>query len=180
MTDSERMKEQVEFTKELAEETAGPLPKYYFKWDKRLTRSAGRIIWYQGWTMIKLSPKIFFQAASDLGIDKACEEIHQTLLHEIGHLIIGHAGHGEDWADAVRKCGGEPTQYHNLRWGKQLIPTNLRSEFPYGTRIQFVMKNRTYTGTVIKHNPKNMKVYLSGSQYANIPWTIVEREVTRI
>lgn len=172
---AERMKEQVDFTRELAEETAGPLPKYVFKWSKRLSRSAGRIIWHAGWTEIKLSSKIFFKAVEDLGIDKACEEIHQTFLHELGHLIVDHPGHGYDWEEAVRSMGGTPTRYHSLKSGVGMIDSEVREQFTWGTQVQFACKGRSYTGKVVKHNPKNMKVRCDGVGYFNIPWRLVEQ-----
>ena len=176
---AERMGEQVKFTKELAKECF-PNIQYYFKWDNRMTSSAGRIIWHQTWVEIKLSTKIFFQATKDLGIDAACEEIHETILHEIGHAVVGHPGHGTDWSDAVEKMGGHPQLFHNLTAGKDLIPDDLRERFFLGAKIEFKTKTGTVVGTVIKHNVKNMRVRTPSNTQWNIPWAIVGNRAKRV
>ena len=187
MTDSERMQEAKNFAVECAREAYPDLPKFYFKWDNRLTCSVGRIIWHggydnpKGWVEIKLSPKILFATAKQMGIEKACEEIHQTMLHELGHLIAGHPGHGNDWIQIVEKMGGNPEQFHHMPAGNKLAPQALRNQFPVGSTVCFVHKGQKVVGRVERHNPKNIKIRpLNSRQWWNMPWSIAAGRLAKV
>lgn len=177
--DLSRINEQVKFTKELAEEVRH-LPVHSFKWDGRMTSAAGRIVWRNGQTTIKLSSKIFLKAVEDRGIDATCDEIHETLLHEYGHLVVGHPEHGSDWKLVVEEFGGNAEVYHDLATGMGLVPDELRSKFYKGARVSFTVKGETFVGTVVKHNTTNARVKVllpqtkAGGQW-NIPWAIADR-----
>jgi hypothetical protein len=176
---ADRLQEQKDFTLELAKEAFPDMPKFYFRWSKRMTRAAGNITWHSHYTEIKLSVKIFWKKAQDDGIDAACEELHETFLHEIGHLMTGEPGHGSTWREFVSAMGGHPTQYHDMKTGVELVAdTGTRRQFYIGAQVAFEYKGRTIAGRIIKHNPKNIRIAAQDGTQWNMPWSIANDKLS--
>jgi len=181
VTDAEKMQEAKNDAVELAKEAFPELPKFYFSWSNRMTSSAGRIAWYTDRVEIKLASKIFFATAKRDGIKASCEEIMQTMIHELGHLVVGHPGHGNDWAEMIEKMGGDPEQFHHMPAGNKLAPQALRNQFPVGSTVCFVHKGQKVVGRVERHNPKNIKIRpLNSRQWWNMPWSIAAGRLAKV
>jgi predicted SprT family Zn-dependent metalloprotease len=70
----------------------------------RTKSSLGRA-WWQGGVPFKIDLSSYWM--ENLPVD----EVRDTILHEIAHLMAGHtAGHGAAWVEACRRIGARPSR----------------------------------------------------------------------
>lgn len=168
-SDADRIKETIKRAYEVVRKALGPTPAHKIVWSKRLTSSAGNVRWSNARgsraavPTVSLAAKIFSREAKVNGIDKACQEVYDTTVHELCHLYAGCGhNHDETWRALMRKCGLEPTAgqvRHAMATGAQLVDPEVRRQFYIGRRIRFQDgKGAWHDAAVIKHNPSNCRV----------------------
>lgn len=153
----------VKETKQFARERlSGFYKPFTLKWSKRLTSSAGNASRRVPF-VIKLSVPIFDQAVEDLGIERTCEEVRNTLLHEIAH-IVSNDGHGYNWQCAMQHLGLDPKEhrYHKLTAGLALNQAALK--WCIGQEVDFEHNGVLESGRIIRLNQKRASVQVYGYQ----------------
>lgn len=189
---AEEIAEWIKLAYEVAEETLGKIPPHTFSWSNHMTSCAGMVQWrqynanqaaVQPAPALKLSRKIFSAAVENLGLENACQKVYEVMIHELAHLYAGpegrDKGHSYGWEENMEKLGLNPREhrYHDMAWGKQLVPEDLRNRYRLGRKFRFLGRdNRWHRVLVVKHNVKNCKAKdLETGLYWNLPWTWLEQ-----
>ncbi len=104
-------------------------------------------------------------------------ENKDTILHEIAHARAGHAaGHGPKWQAMAKQIGARPIRcYSSL--SKEEIQQQIdvkKATIQVGDWVEFLARQRRYTGKISRMNPKTAKVRTSAGDW-RVPYTQLKK-----